>query len=531
MFTPSQFFLRNTKKNRGTIDMGKSGTSLILSICIILNSISTSAFAAETSGIELIDIEYIDVGAYTIGNNVTINQLLEQFKFTASQGHGFAAERGNNLIDQLKGQNATVIGDNNIKNGADRLILGRDGSKIWIQDKYYNTAKGSIDACFDENGIFRYLDADGNIMQIEVPSDQYDDAVAHMRTKIENGQMKNAGITDPDEAENLVRKGSLTYKQAVNLAKAGTIESLSYDAVNGAVSAGWALGISSLITYSVSRLNGVSPKEALKTSAIQGVKTGGIVFGTSVISSQLARTNVINVFAPTSEALVKAFGDDFASALLQSIGRETAGLTKDAIRREAAKVLRNQALTAGVTIVLLSAGDVVDIIRGRISVEQLLKNLAVATAGVVGGYAGSVVGGAAGSAVAPGAGTTVGSIVGGVVGGGVAGYGAEVVLGIFVKDDAEKMMEIIQDNFLQLAQDYLVNEEEATHIVEALQGELTGDNLKDMFASEDQDQYARDMIRPLVEKEVSGRETIKPPEAAEMRAELKDSLKGVVFIH
>lgn len=488
-------------------------------------------FAAEEPELGPVeDIEYLDIGAYTIGNNVTVEQLLRQSKFTTRSGHGFAAERGNNLIDRLKGLDAAVVGDNNVKNGPDRLVI-RNGLKIWIQDKYYNTAKRGIDACFDENGIFRYIDEDGNAMQIEVPRDQYDDAVEQMRKKIENGQLKNAQITDPDDAENIVRKGSLTYKQAVNLAKAGTIDSLSYDALHGTVSAAYAFGISSLMVYSVSRLNGVPSKEAIKTCAIEGIKAGGIAFGTSVISSQLARTNVTKVFVPSSEALVKAFGDDFASALLKSIGRETIGMTDDAVRTQAAKVLRNQALTAGVTIVLLSAGDVVDIIRGRISAEQLLKNVAVATAGVAGGYAGSVLGGAAGSAVAPGAGTTIGSFTGGVVVGGVAGYGAEKILGIFVKDDAEKMVMIIEDNFLQLAQDYLVNEDEANAIADALQEKLTGDNLKDMFASEDQDKYAQEMIEPLVVAEISNRKPIKAPTAAEIRTELKASLEGVVFIH
>lgn len=511
--------------------MKKSCIALALVICMVIHFSPLQACAVEESKAGAADdTQYIDIGAYTIGNNAAVRQLLEQSRFTARQGHGFAAERGNNLIDRIKGQNTKVVGDNNIKNGADRLIIGRDGSEIWIQDKYYQTARDGISACF-ENGTFRYVDAGGNAMQIEVPSDQYEDAVTAMRNRIKDGQLKNVGISDPDDAENLVRKGPLTYKQAVNLAKAGTIESLTYDAINGTVSAGCAFGISSLIVYSVSCLNGATWRDALKTSAIQGAKAGGIAFGTSVIASQLARTNVANIFAPSSEALVNAFGDDFASALLKSVGRETTGLTGSTIKTQAVKVLQNQALTAGVTVVLLSSSDVVDIIRGRISVEQLLKNLAVTTAGVAGGYAGSVLGGMAGTAVAPGIGTTAGSVAGGVVVGGAAGYGAEKLLGIFVKDDAEKMMVIIEDNFLQIAQDYLVNENEANDIADALQKELTGDNLKDMFESNDRNKYAQDLIEPLVVAEISNRKPIKAPTAAEMRAELKDSLKGVVFVH
>lgn len=499
---------------------------------MIINFLPIQIFAVEKSMIDKSASEnkYIDIGSYVIGNNVTINQLLAQSKFTASQGHGFAAEVGNNLIDQLKGSNATIVGNDNVKNGADRLIIGRDGSRIWIQDKYHSTASGSIGACF-EDGIFRYLDADGKPMLIEVPYDQYDDAVALMRKRIENGQLKNAGVVDPDDAESLVRKGPLTYKQAVNLAKAGTVDSLKYDAVNGTVSASCAFGISSIIVYSASRLNGASPEESLKVSAIEGLKTGGVVFGTHVISNQLARTNITKAFVPSSEALVKALGDDFATALLNSVGQQTVGLTDDAIRSQAAKVIRNQGLTSVITIAILTTGDVVEIVRGRISAKQLLKNLAVTTAGVIGGSAGSALGGAAGTFIAPGPGTTAGSIIGGVVVGGAAGYGAEKILGIFVKDDAEKMMVIIEAEFLQLAQDYLLDEEEANCIVAALQEELTGENLKNMFASKNQYEYAQDMIEPLIIAEVSNRKPIKTPTEAEMRAELKATLKDVVFIH
>lgn len=511
--------------------MKKTIIALLLNICIALNCVPIQIYATENmENNSVLTEQNIDNGVYTIGNNITINHLLEQAKFTTRQGHGFAAEIGNNLIDQIKGNKATIVGNNNIKNGADRLIIARDGSKIWIQDKYYNTAKASIDACF-ENNTFRYLDADGNAMLIEVPRDQYDDAIRIMKKRIENGHLKNAGITDPSEAESLVKQGSLTYKQAVNLAKAGTIESLTYDAVNGTISASCSFGISALLIYSVSRLNGNSSEESLKTAAIEGLKSGGITFGTSVIASQLSKTNMLKQFVPTSEALVKSLGDDFASALLNSVGKETVGLTDDAIRNQAAKILRNQALTAGVTVVLLTVDDVISIMKGRISAKQLIKNLAVSAAGVAGGYIGSVIGGAAGSFIAPGAGTTAGSVIGGVVVGGAASLGTEVVLGIFIEDDAETMMKIIEMIFLQLSQDYLLSENEATHVADALTEILTGTTLENMFASQNQYMYAQKIIEPLIKNEIENREIIIPPTDTEMRTKLKTLLEGVVFIH
>lgn len=68
----------------------------------------------------------------------TINRIFDEEKFTYPKtGHGWAAERGNNLIDNLKGfvkgQHSTIIGDDNEKNGADRVTTFSDGSRLLIQ--------------------------------------------------------------------------------------------------------------------------------------------------------------------------------------------------------------------------------------------------------------------------------------------------------------------------------------------------------------------------------------------------------------
>jgi len=473
---------------------------------------------------------YTEAGAYTVGNHYTVRGLLDQFGFVLERGHGFAAEVGNNFVDRLKGKNAAVVGNDFAKNGADRKIIGRYGAVTLIQTKYYSTAQGSINACF-ENDLFRYVDADGIPMQIEVPKDQYDEAVTLMRKKIGAGCLKNAGVTDPADAETLVRKGNLTYRQAVNLAKAGTVESLKYDAANGVVSASCAFGISALVNYAVCRLNGEERAEALRLAALEGVKTGGIVFGTSVISAQLFKTGTGKIFIPVTEKLVNVFGDDFARVLLQSVGVSAAGMTHGQLRNQAARVLRHQTLTSGVSILLLSADDVVDLFCGRISAEQLLKNLTVTTAGVVGGVVGSTVGAAVGTAIAPGVGTKVGEVAGGIVLGSAIGYGSEMLIGHFLRDDAEEMTKILGDVFLTLGDDYLLGEEEADAVVEILGTKLTEDFLKEMHASDDREACAAAVIEPLMADAVSARETIAAPTEAELRGQLKAELEGLVFIH
>ena len=73
-----------------------------------------------------------------------------------------------------------------------------------------------------ENGVYRYP---GQV--IEVPKDQYTDAVRIMRGRISRGQVP--GVSDPNMAEQLVLKGHYTYNEAVRIAKAGNLDSIRFD--------------------------------------------------------------------------------------------------------------------------------------------------------------------------------------------------------------------------------------------------------------------------------------------------------------
>ena len=86
-------------------------------------------------------------GGIGSANYHTVNKLFDEEKFHANQGHGYAAERANNLFDNVRGHDAKIVGDNNIKNGADRILDG-----IQIQSKYCATGSRCINACFTEEG-------------------------------------------------------------------------------------------------------------------------------------------------------------------------------------------------------------------------------------------------------------------------------------------------------------------------------------------------------------------------------------------
>ena len=169
--------------------------------------------------------------------------------------------------------------------------------------------------------------------------------------------------------------------------------------------------------------------------------------------------------------------------------------------------------------------------RGRISEEEMLKNLSVSIIGIAIGTVGSYGGAAIGTWVAPGAGTVIGKVVGGILAGSLSSFAAEKIISQFYESDAEEMYNIIYDEFLQLCEDYLVSEEEAKSLTEGLKAKLLGDTLKDMYASEDREKFANELLDPLFVEMAKKREKITIPTEEELRTEMKNSLHGVVFIH
>lgn len=459
-------------------------------------------------------------GGISLETYANVNKNYDEEKFHARQGHGFAAERANNLYDNLTGHKASIVGDDNAKNGADRIVDG-----VYIQSKYCATGSKCINECFadDGKGTFRYMN-DGKPMQIEVPSDKYDAAVQAMEEKIRNGQVQ--GVSDPNEAKNIVRKGNFTYEQAKNIAKAGTVESLTYDAINGVIIASSAFGVTALITFATSIWNGESFDDALKFATYSGLKVGGTAFITTIAASQLCKAGLNSALVGSSEAIVALMGPK-ASAVLINAFRSGSNLYGAAAMKSAAKLLRGNSVTAGVTVVVLSSFDIVNIFRGRISGKQLFKNFVNTTTQVVGGTGGWLSGAAIGSAILPGVGTVIGGLIGSIGMGSAAGKVSNKVLGKFIEDDADEMVEIIKKVFEKLAGEYLLSQKEAENSVDQLEYMLDGKILKDMFASSNRKTFAKHLLVPIIENEVAKRNEIAAVSDEQMANSLKQVLKEI----
>ena len=506
------------------------GTNVIWTSCFLNKTPLYKFFkelleVANTSSIKKDDLSFSSnkfegaiAGGVATAAYGQVNKAYDEEKFHGRQGHGFAAERANDLFDKLIGREAKIVGDDNVKNGADRVV-----NDVSIQSKYCQSGSACINECFDNEGNFRYW-SNGKPMQIEVPSDKYDAAVEAMQEKIREGKV--AGVIDPDEAKNIVRKGHFTYEQAKNIAKAGTVESLTYDAVNGAIIATSAFGVTAVITLATNLWNGEDFNTSIKIATYSGLKVGGTAFVTTIVAGQLSKAGLNSALVSSSEAIV-AFMGPKASAVLINAFRSGGNIYGAAAMKSAAKLLRGNAITAGVTVVVLSSFDIANIFRGRISGKQLFKNLANTATTVAGGTGGWLGGAAIGSAIFPGVGTVVGGLIGSATAGAVAGKATDAVLGNFIEDDADEMVVIIQEEFEKLVLEYLLNQKEAEKTVDQLGNELDGKMLKDMFASSDRRVYARKLLVPIIENEVHKRKHIEAVTNEQMALAMKAVLEAI----
>ncbi|KOR29842.1 hypothetical protein TI03_01275 [Achromatium sp. WMS1] len=369
-------------------------------------------------------------------------------------------------------------------------------------------------------------------MKIEVPSDKYDSAVQAMEERIKKGQIK--GVTDPAQAKEIVKKGAFTYNQARNIAKFGTIESLTYDAVNGIKLAGSAMGISVAISFAIATWNGEDWDVALKNSVYTGFKVGGTAWLGSIITAQLGRTGIEQSLRSSTDWVVKKMGSKAAAWLAANLSGKT--IYGAAAMNHVSKLLRGNIVTGVVTTLVLSSVDFARLFQGKVSGAQVFKNVATTGASVAGGTGGWMAGAAAGAAIGsfvPIIGTAAGGIIGGIcgaLGGGVvAQQTSEAILSTFIEDDAKEMLRIVERVFGEVAEDYLLTEDEAKEASEDFKnGYDIPRLLRDIYASNDRSDFARQKIETIVERIASKRKIITLPSDEEMIAKAGEVIEELM---
>ena len=407
-----------------------------------------------------------------------------------ARGHGYAAEYANNTVDRITGKNVEAAAQNldehgrQVKHGADRFVNG-----IEIQTKYYKTASETVGAAFEKKqAIYIRTDGSGKMMQIEVPRDQYKDAITVMQKRIDSGQVPN--VSPGESAKDYIKKGFFTYEQSYNIARAGTIESLTVDAAAGAVCCMGAAGISSIIIFAQAMWRGETPKQAMK----ECLQTSLVIMGKGTLiytlTMQLSRKEVANVLvekAVTADGISKGYVA-FANPvykLSESMAEKisSSGLATSQLGQKIGldKVTGRQLIGNAVTVVVVFGPDVVRSLQGKISLKQLMKNTAIGASGMAGA--------AVGQAVIPV------PVVGAIVGGAAGGILSKTILDQFIEDDAKEMFRILKEEFIDQTMLSNLTKEEFDRVAELTVGNKKASKmLQKMYQSKNYRNYARESI-------------------------------------
>lgn len=521
-FEPGSFASDGESNLALTVDEACRGQ--FISRCQALGSLEDDRTAGIDSefATELATEDDTAVKAAAVAAAATINSNGEVFveqraAVNNPAGHGELAEEANSIIDRLQGHQAEILGRDNAKNGPDRSVDG-----VLIQTKYYKTARGSLEACFDPSSHqYRYLAEDRTPMQLEVPKDQYEQVLRGFEKKISQGKVP--GVSDPRDAEKIVRKGKLTYDQAVNLAKPGTADSLKYDAATGAVTCSCAFGLSFLATTFMAYRETRDINGAVQAGIAAGVQVFGLSFAQHMVVSQLSRTGLSNALMAPSQAVVGKLGFKASATIVNGLRALTGktAISGAAASNQLAKMLRGNAVSAAVTLAVFSVPETYKLFQCKAGGAQYAQNMACLATSVAGGIAGATaagiaaakVGAVAGTAVSPGVGTIVG-LAGGMVGGTVGTVAAGVVGGILFEGDSASFGRYFNATVSCMAVEYLLDGREMDELLAVLDGvkpEEFKALMEETLPSQFQEAKVRAFLVPMFDEIVSRRERFALP--------------------
>ena len=446
-------------------------------------------------------------------------------------GTGFAAEDANAFADRIRMRNVELTGTSFEKDGADRVVDSQP-----IQTKYYPKAGATVESAFDTaSGQYRY-----GQQILEVPKDQYEECVRIMREKIAAGKVP--GVTDPNAAQSIVRQGDVTYKQARNIARAGNIDSILFDAKTQSITTAYVFAVTFAIYYAKRKWDGEKTEDAINGAIESAIAAGGTTLVTGIITAQILRTRVAALGVVAARNGVKAvshsaLGKKAVERLAQaSLGKAVYGAA--AINR-VAKLLRSNMITTTVATAVTSTPDFCRAAFSKsISWPQFSKNLIVNAGGIAGGAGGWMGGAAAGAAVGsavPVIGTVVGGIAGGVIGAvGGGWFGTTTTKGIMdvlIEDDAKEMVRLLRSALVALAGDYLLSEAEIQKLSQTVKRTVSPKWLRTMYqagskknSSSARKQYAYQVFERRCQSILTSRQRVTLPPTALVQ----DRIAGIV---
>ncbi len=249
-----------------------------------------------------------------------------------------------------------------------------------VASVYYPNAKQTLSNCFSR-GKYAYMDGD-NAMFIEVPREQYEEVYSQFNERIRNRSIPN--VTNFDLAKKIIIQGKYSYEEVKNTVIDGMIPALKYEIENKNIVSTSELGISTVLTYSISIWDGFSKEEALEKAAEASEDLCGELFGSLRAVDKFNREMRLN----------QAKGEGFSS-LISSAGsaknimnKAVSMVSKVAIFNTVKTILTKiilfilpvNALKMFVKYIMNFVIDLFKFVRNHLSLMQLIKNVLVLAA-------------------------------------------------------------------------------------------------------------------------------------------------------
>lgn len=388
-------------------------------------------------------------------------------------------------------------------NFVEQLLLSKKHRQV-LHNAYCPTVEKTIAIC---EGILDQLDKE-QIRYLEVPFDQFDEVYAHFM-----------------ESE-VIKKGAFTYLQIRHIAQAGNIHHLQMDEQGMITFNEETIGMSTAISFAQSKWNGAIREDAVENAVITGLSVVGESFAEEVIEEQIQLVNIVE-HIQLDEGIVGAIRQNGTKVAVKKMaGSATKKAMYSSIAAKKAITLLNANVVTGAIVTgVMSSVDVVRAIKGEMSPAQLFKNISKTAASVAGSIIGLIIGGGIGFTI-PHVSTAVISLIGGIIGlilgSVVTKKVVKKVLDLIIKDDAVKMLEIFNAELAKLTEHYLLNEQELHQVLHDF-NEIYNmpEELRNMYASDDQEAFAKNMIEKELDRIVRLRMYLQVPTNHELYEVIK----------
>ncbi|CAH0418356.1 Hsp70 family protein [Periweissella ghanensis] len=330
-------------------------------------------------------------------------------------------------------------------------VDGKDNCLNVVSGSYHPSAHDAIEAAFDE-GQFRYWDSNGALMQIEVPADQYALAVALMTERIKQGDIPT--ITDPTVAQHIIRKGLFSFDQVLHIALNGNVDAIKYNAKTDTIEAKKNMSISVAVAYVISQWYGTSIEKALLNATYLGLKINGLAFVRAILNAEAKRLGLNTSLFKNPEMLFNLLDQPENIEIL----KQTFGVNK---LSPVAAELKYQIMKKLPDVDYIDMADIDILFKGRVNADILYREIKKTNERHV---------------------------------------NITSSLEQFTLTDAEFVIKVLAEQFINLAREYLVLPREARQIITELISDTHGRLANALYTYTDPWEFCDQVLVPLFEE-------------------------------